>query len=136
VKFAASAAAVACLPMVACGGEVAASPGHQILEITIHHSRFIPSAVRVRPGATVRFVVHNTDPIEHELIVGNEATQQLHEVGTDTLHQGPGAVSVRPGTTAETTYTFPASGSLLFGCHLPGHWAYGMRGTITISSTV
>ena len=43
----------------------------------------------------MRFVVRNTDPIEHEFIVGDEATQQLHEVGTDTLHQGPGAVSVR-----------------------------------------
>jgi uncharacterized cupredoxin-like copper-binding protein len=105
------------------------------VDITIHHSRFIPSALRVRPGATVRFVVRNTDPIEHELIVGDAATQQLHEVGTDALHQGPGAVSVRPERTAETTYTFPSSGELLFGCHLPGHWAYGMRGTITIRSS-
>ena len=83
----------------------------------------------------MRFIVHNTDPIEHELIVGDEATQHIHEVGTDALHRGPGAVSVAPGTTAETTYTFPRSGTLLYGCHLPGHWAYGMRGTIAITAS-
>jgi uncharacterized cupredoxin-like copper-binding protein len=32
-----------------------------------------------------------------------------------------------------TTVTFPSQGSLLFGCHLPGHYAYGMRGVITIT---
>jgi uncharacterized cupredoxin-like copper-binding protein len=135
VKVAALAlAAAALVPMAGCGrGAHASEP--QTVEITIHHSRFIPAAVHVRPGVTVRFVVRNTDPIEHELIVGDAATQQLHEVGTDVLHQGPGAVSVSPGTTAQTNYTVPTSGSLLFGCHLPGHWAYGMRGTITITSS-
>ena len=127
--------AVALLGLTACGGGARAADGPETVVITVHHSRFVPSAVRVRPGATVRFVVHNTDPIEHELIVGDEATQRIHEVGTDALHQGPGAVSVAPGTTAETTYTFPTSGTLLYGCHLPGHWAYGMRGTIAITSS-
>ena len=127
--------AVALLGLTACGGGARAADGPATVVITVHHSRFVPSAVRVRPGATVRFVVHNTDPIEHELIVGDESTQHIHEVGTDALHQGPGAVSVAPGTTAETTYTFPGSGTLLYGCHLPGHWAYGMRGTIAITSS-
>ena len=127
--------AVALLGLTACGGGARASDGPETVVITVHHSRFEPSAVRVRPGATVRFIVHNTDPIEHELIVGDEATQHIHEVGTDALHRGPGAVSVAPGTTAETTYTFPGSGTLLYGCHLPGHWAYGMRGTIAITAS-
>ena len=127
--------AVALVGLTACGGGARASDGPETVVITVHHSTFVPSTVRVRPGATVRFVVHNTDPIEHELIVGDESTQHIHEVGTDALHQGPGAVSVAPGTTAETTYTFPGSGTLLYGCHLPGHWAYGMRGTIAITSS-
>ena len=127
--------AVALLGLTACGSGARAADGPETVVITVHHSRFVPSAMRVRPGATVRFVVHNTDPIEHELIVGDEATQHIHEVGTDALHHGAGAVSVAPGTTAETTYTFPTSGTLLYGCHLPGHWAYGMRGTIAITSS-
>ena len=127
--------AVALVGLTACGGGARASDGPETVVITVHHSTFVPSTVRVRPGATVRFVVHNTDPIEHELIVGDESTQHIHEVGTDALHQGPGAVSVAPGATAETTYTFPGAGTLLYGCHLPGHWAYGMRGTIAITSS-
>jgi uncharacterized cupredoxin-like copper-binding protein len=128
-------AALGLVPLTGCGGGAHASSGPQTIVLTAHHSRFSRSALRVRPNATVRFVVHNTDPIEHELIVGDHATQLRHEVGTDALHQGAGAVSVAPGATAETIYTFPASGQLQFGCHLPGHWAYGMRGTIAISSS-
>ena len=29
--------------------------------------------------------------------------------------------------------TFPSAGNLLFGCHLPGHYAYGMHGVIAIA---
>lgn len=46
---------------------------------------------------------------------------------------GLGEISIAPGETVITTVTFPPQGSLLFGCHLPGHFAYGMRGTITIA---
>ena len=30
-----------------------------------------------------------------------------------------------------TTYTFDG-GNLLFGCHLPGHYDYGMRGLVVV----
>lgn len=33
---------------------------------------------------------------------------------------------------AETTYTFSSGDDILFGCHLPSHWGYGMRGEITV----
>jgi len=60
--------------------------------------------------------------------------QDYHEQGTEAHHAGrPGETSVAPGATAETAYTFISRGTLLFGCHLPGHWAYGMRGTITVT---
>jgi uncharacterized cupredoxin-like copper-binding protein len=31
-----------------------------------------------------------------------------------------------------TTWTFEDPGDLIFGCHVPGHYAYGMRGTVTV----
>jgi uncharacterized cupredoxin-like copper-binding protein len=126
--------AVAALALLAgCGGGARAS-GPETVNITIRHSKFSPDHVRLHPGSTVRFVVRNTDPIEHELIVGDEGVQHQHEVGTDRLHEGPGAVSLPGGATRSTTYTVPASQPLLYGCHLPGHWDYGMRGTIALSS--
>lgn len=123
------------LALLALTGTAQAGPAERAtVELTIHHSRFSTAEIRVRPGTTVRFVVHNTDPIPHELIVGDEAVQDRHERGTESHHgDRPGEVSVAPGQTAETVFTFPASsGRLLFGCHLPGHWAYGMHGTIRV----
>ena len=112
-----------------------AGPGERTVNITIHFSRFTPDSIDVRPGETVRFVVQNTDPIDHEFILGDAALQHLYEKSTESFHvPGGGVMGVPAGTTQVTTYTFPPSaGSLLFGCHLPGHYAYGMRGTVTIA---
>jgi len=108
--------------------------GPLVVHIRIHFSRFEPGAIDVEPGQTVRFVVQNTDPIDHEFIVGDERVQAAHETGTEAHHEPrPGELSVPAGQTIVTTVTFPArAGELLFGCHLPGHYAYGMRGSISI----
>lgn len=118
----------------ACSAAPAAGPEIRIQVIRLHFSRFEPQTISVRPGETVRFVLENTDPIDHEFIVGNELVQQLHEEGTEAHHEPkPGEISVPAGKTEATTYTFPATeGLLIFGCHLPGHYAYGMRGAIRI----
>ena len=110
-----------------------AGGGARTVTIDVHHSRFSIDELDVRPGETIRFVVRNSDPIPHELIVGDQSVQDVHEAGTEAHHgDRAGEVSVAPGATATTTYRFDRPGRLLFGCHLPGHWAYGMRGTITV----
>lgn len=105
----------------------------QVVTVTIEHSRFDPASIVVEPGATVRFVVRNDDPIAHEFLIGDEAAQLRHEKGTEPEHGArPGELSIPPGETRITTYTFPSErGRLLVGCHLPAHYDYGMRGTIT-----
>jgi len=104
--------------------------------VTAHHSRFEPDRISVTPGATVRFVVHNSDPIDHEFIIGPPAVHELHERGTPHPHTGvvPGEITVPAGATVETTWTFGPSGSppVAYGCHLAGHWAYGMHGLAVI----
>jgi uncharacterized cupredoxin-like copper-binding protein len=113
----------------------AASPpaGVPTVHITIHFSSFDTGRIDVVPGETVRFVIENTDPIDHEFILGDDLVQQIHELGTESVHPPrPGEVSVPAGTTATTTYTFGQPGELTFACHLPGHFAYGMHGTVTI----
>ena len=107
----------------------------QTVAITIRYSRFVPAHVTVRRGTTVRFVITNTDPIDHEFILGTEAVQQRHENGTEPKHGAiPGEVSVAPGDTAETTYMFSRPGLLLIGCHAPGHYAYGMKGWVQVTA--
>jgi uncharacterized cupredoxin-like copper-binding protein len=126
-----AAAVAAALALPGCSGPGAVE---RTVTLTVHHSQFSVTDLHVRPGETVRFVVVNADPIGHELIVGDQAVQDAHEIGTDASHQGrPGEISVPPGSTGVTTYRFgPSGGGLLFGCHLPGHWAYGMHGTIQV----
>ena len=112
-----------------------AGPTARTVNITIHFSHFDASSLVVDPGETVRFVIHNEDPIAHEFIVGDRYVQLIHEIGTEPSHGAkPGEVSVPAETTAETTYTFPTTPGqhLQFACHLPGHYAYGMHGSIVI----
>ena len=133
VRFGALAASalVAAGGLAACGRErPVGEPGAiRTVVLDVTYSKFWPSSVTVRRGETVRFLVNNRDPIPHELIVGDQATQDRHEDGTEAHHgDRPGEVSVEAAAQAETMVTFARSGRLLFGCHLPGHWDYGMRG--------
>ena len=80
------------------------------VRLTAHHSRFTPATVDVAAGTTVRFVIRNLDPIDHEFIIGGPDVHQHHEVGRDAHHHGevPGEISIPAGTTASTTWTAPA----------------------------
>ncbi len=109
------------------------APQERTVTLDVRYSRFTPAELDVRPGTTVRFVVQNADPIAHELIVGDQSVQDRHERGTEAHHGDvPGEVSVAAGATATTTYTFSRPGRVLLGCHLPGHWDYGMRGVVSV----
>jgi uncharacterized cupredoxin-like copper-binding protein len=137
VKLRAAAAAVALTLLVgaaAASRGAAARANDGTVRITIHYSKFEPTGLAVEPGETVRFVIVNTDPIDHEFILGHREVQRVHEEGTEARHAPrPGEISVPAGETVITTYTFPEiSGTLIFGCHLPGHYAFGMRGTVTV----
>ena len=130
-----AAASVAALAAAGAAGGTGGSRGAgapRTVELVVRHSRFEPAHVTVAPGAVVRFVVRNDDPIDHELIVGDDATHRRHESGSESLHTGvPGEVSVPAGTTAATTWRAPERpGPVSFACHLPGHVAYGMVGTV------
>ena len=109
--------------------------------LTAHHSRFTPSTVTVAAGTTVRLVVRNLDPIDHELIVGGPEVHRHHAVGRDAHHHGdvPGEVSVPAGRSASTSWPAPGTGTgdadeVTFACHLPGHLDYGMAGTIRVTT--
>lgn len=137
MKLRAAAAAVALTLLVgaaAVSRGAAARANDGTVRITIHYSQFEPAELAVEPGETVRFVIVNTDPIDHEFILGDERVQLVHENGTEAHHAPrPGEVSVPAGETVVITYTFPETqGELIFGCHLPGHYDFGMRGNVTI----
>jgi uncharacterized cupredoxin-like copper-binding protein len=106
-----------------------------VVHLTIHNSRFDRSVINVPAGRAVTFVVRNTDPIAHELIVGPKAVQLRHEAGTEPFHGDvPGEVTLPAGATGSTTYTAPTDGPVFFACHFPGHYAYGMHGVVRIEN--
>ena len=115
-----------------CGSSDAASS--RPFEVKIAHSAFLPGEMSFEPGDTVTFVIENADPIDHEFILGDDEVQQRHEKGRDKHHHGEvaGEVSVPAGETRETTYTFTEEGTLIYGCHLPRHYDYGMRGEVEV----
>lgn len=119
------------LAAAACSRATAA-PAERTEHVRIHYSAFSLGHLDVAPGETVRFVVTNTDPIDHEFIVGDDAVQVAHELGTEAFHHPrPGEITIPAGETVSTTFTF-GERDLLFGCHLPGHYVYGMRGTVVV----
>jgi uncharacterized cupredoxin-like copper-binding protein len=117
-------------------GSTALGPGLVTVKMRVEHSRFIPDHVVVRPGTTVVFEITDTDPIDHEFIVGPQAVHDAHEQGTQKHHPPvPGETSIPAGGTGTTFYQFTATGPMLFACHLPGHFAYGMRGTVEVTNS-
>jgi uncharacterized cupredoxin-like copper-binding protein len=116
------------------------------------HFRYRPSAIMVRAGRRVTFAVTNAGKLPHEFILGDRATQLEHERqmwqaaatagGHTHLHShGPtghtghaaaGTLTVPPGQTRRLAWTFHDPGIVLYGCHVLGHWAAGMRGTIVV----
>ncbi len=130
----------AALGLAAVGGlavmasAVAGDPGPLVVHISIHYSHFEPSALVVPAGRPVTFVLDNTDPIDHEWIVGDEALHERHRTGTEPYHDArPTEVSIDAGTERRTTVTFTTPGTLTYVCHLPGHEAYGMTGTLVVT---
>jgi uncharacterized cupredoxin-like copper-binding protein len=95
-----------------------------------------PAAIKVPVGQAVTFVVTNSGATEHEFIVGDEAVQMEHEgdmasMGGMSQDEANG-IGVKPGETKELTMTFSAAGTTIAACHEIGHYAAGMRATITI----
>ena len=56
--------------------KAAAAPAERTVRIRIHYSAYSLGNLDVSPGETVRFVVTNTDPIDHEFIVGDESVSR------------------------------------------------------------
>ena len=115
------------------GGGHELPPASTSIEIVIRYSHFQPSEFAVPVGVPVTITLRNTDPIDHEWIVGDAAVHAVHRVGTELLHPSRPTEGVIPaGESRTTVVTFAATGTLQYICHLPAHERYGMVGTVTI----
>jgi uncharacterized cupredoxin-like copper-binding protein len=112
---------------------------------------FLPDPVDLVPGETVILHVINGGLDVHELVIGSAAVQDAWEAA-EAAHADPPpgptpAVSLDPavagtrlvvasGQRIDLAWTVPGAAELRglsFGCHIPGHWAKGMRASIRVA---
>jgi len=100
--------------------------------------RIEPALMSVPAGVAVTFVVTNLGGIEHEFVLGDEAAPQEHEaamrhMGGTMATDDPDAIVVAAGATKELSVVFAEPCEMIAGCHVPGHYAAGMRAVITVT---
>ena len=101
---------------------------------------FSPDHLSVKKGETVTFRFTNSGTQLHEAVIGNQDAQAQAQAEMAMQHGGhsgmsmTNAVEVKAGATGELTLTFDKAGDVLIGCHEPGHYAAGMRATVTVSA--
>ncbi len=117
-------------------------PDRTIAIQTTDQLRFAPDSISARAGETVAFKVTNSGTVDHEFVIGDAAVQQAHEqemakaAGSSPMADEQAyVVSVPAGKTATLVYRFTKPGTLLYGCHVAGHYAAGMQGTITVTQS-
>jgi uncharacterized cupredoxin-like copper-binding protein len=98
--------------------------------------RFTPSELKVKQGATIRFVVRNNGKLMHELVIGSMAELKQHaelmKKHPGMEHDEPHMAHVAPGKTETLVWQFTKAGTFYFGCLEPGHLEAGMIGKLEV----
>ena len=131
----------------ACGGGgtkvgETAQPGAATRTVEIKQldtRKFDPVDVEVKEGETVTIKVTNTATSLHEFFLGDEKAQEAHEKEMAAMGDAEMKMSdtearlfLEPGETKSITWKF-GKGKIPFGCHMPGHYEGGMKGTFTVA---
>lgn len=98
--------------------------------------RFTPADVTIKRGQTVRFVVHNSGKLLHEMVLGTaEALKEHAELMKkfpEMEHADPNMAHVKPGASGEIVWQFTQAGRFQFACLQPGHFEAGMVGSVEV----
>lgn len=115
------------------------SQADRTVEITADDTlRFSPADLTVAAGETITFTVTNAGQLPHEFTLGDAAIQDDHEaemteMGGMSMPDEPNSIGLTAGETKQLTFRFSQSGEVLIGCHVPSHYAAGMKARITIT---
>ena len=136
--------------IAACGNDTGsggnkATPAETV-KVKMVDNAFSPTSIDVKAGDRVTFEFVNDGEVVHEAYIGDEAAQEDHaaemksgdtghmEMGGDGHSMGdPEVVTVEPGHTATMQHTFAETGTVLIGCHQPGHWEPGMKAAVVVA---
>lgn len=110
------------------------------VEVTVDDTfHFSPADLTVTAGETITFTVTNIGQLPHEFTLGDAAIQDKHEaemsdMGGMSMPDEPNSIGVATGETKQLSFRFTQAGEVLYGCHVPGHYAAGMKGLITVQA--
>jgi uncharacterized cupredoxin-like copper-binding protein len=120
------------------GGAAPAGAASTVETKTLDTFQFEPKAWTVSAGGDVTVELDNsTSTLEHSwVLMTKDSTladaQALLNTATD-KSQILFEMNVAPGQTASDSFTAPAeAGEYIVACHIPGHAAGGMIGTLTV----
>ena len=98
--------------------------------------RFTPADIALQRGETVRFVVHNSGQVLHEMVLGTPQALKAHAAMMKKFpemeHADANMAHVKPGKTGEIVWQFTRPGEFQFACLQPGHFEAGMVGKVTV----
>jgi uncharacterized cupredoxin-like copper-binding protein len=129
----------------ACGSkddktpESSVSRGATSIDVRMVDVAFEPTTLTVPHGKKVTFRFTNDGKTPHDAFIGGADAQADHEQemrsGSGGMHHGEeeAAITVEPGKTGTLKHTFDEAGTVEIGCHQPGHYAGGMKVTVTVT---
>jgi uncharacterized cupredoxin-like copper-binding protein len=136
--------ALVALAFVATSGGLAAAAPQASDDVTIEmvDTAFEPDTFEFKAGDEVTFRFMNNGRVAHDAFIGDEQAQRYHEAdmreadaGAHGAHGGEDeGITVDPGDSAKLTYRFEEPGTILLGCHQPGHYAAGMVASISVAA--
>lgn len=131
--------AAATLPAACSSDDPGSSAEGRTITVQMTDNRYSPASFDVEEGETVTFEFVNDGQATHEAYIGDEQAQEDHAsemtTGDDGHSMAMGEshpVTVEPGETKTMTHTFTGTGSVLIGCHQPGHWEADMKATVDV----
>lgn len=134
----AAAIAAATIPAACSSDDPEPSAEGQTITVQMTDNQYSPTSFDVEQGETVTFEFVNEGQMTHEAYIGDKRAQEDHaaEMMGDDGHSmdmgNDGTVTVEPGDTETMSYTFDETGTMVIGCHQPGHWESGMKATVNV----
>lgn len=97
---------------------------------------FSPSALEVKKGEQVRFVLTNAGAVDHEFLIDSVANNAAHKeamaADPEMQHDEPNGRRLKPGEKTELVWRFTKPGTFEIACLIPGHYESGMKGEVSV----
>lgn len=99
---------------------------------------FTPSDFKVSKGQTIVFEIKNVGELDHEFVLDQEDKIMEHKAMMEKFpemeHDDPNAIRLAPGESGEIIWKFTNDGTFKVACLVPGHYASGMHGNVTVAT--